>query len=130
MTVTSRLPGYADEYWRNELGAARERCFGPAVLRVADLTLEPATRRVTRGGASITLTSKEYAILEVLMRSAGEIVSRTRLVEHVWDEASEVIDNVVDVHVSHLRKKIERGEGGSLIHTVRGFGYRLGPPED
>jgi DNA-binding response OmpR family regulator len=99
------------------------------VLRVTDLALDPATRRVTRGGARIGLTSKEYTILEVLMQNAGENVSRTRLVERVWDEASEVLDNLVDVHVSHLRKKIDHGPGPTLIHTVRGFGYRLGLPD-
>ncbi len=104
----------------------RSRTARPAVLRVADLTLDPASRRVTRAGASVELTSKEFAILEVLMRSAGEIVSRTRLIERVWDEASEILDNLVDVHLSHLRKKIDRGESSTLIHTVRGFGYRLG----
>jgi DNA-binding response OmpR family regulator len=108
----------------------RSRLVRPAVLRVADLTLDPATRRVTRAGVAVALTSKEYALLEVLMQSAGEIVSRTRLVERVWDEASEVIDNLVDTHVSHLRKKIDRGGRRPLIHTVRGFGYRLGPPEE
>jgi DNA-binding response OmpR family regulator len=97
---------------------------------VADLALDPATRRVTRAGISVALTSKEYAILEVLMQSAGEIVSRTRLVERVWDEASEVIDNLVDAHVSHLRKKIDPGGNRPLIHTMRGFGYRLGPLEE
>ena len=107
----------------------RSRLAQPAVLRVADLTLDPASRRVTRDGAVVPLTSKEYAILEVLMRNAGEIVSRTRLVERVWDEAAEVLDNLVDVHVSHLRKKIDRGTGPALIHTVRGFGYRLGLPD-
>jgi len=105
----------------------RSRTARPAVLRVSDLTLDPASRRVTRGGVSVELTSKEFAILEVLMRSAGEIVSRTRLIERVWDEASEILDNLVDVHLSHLRKKIDRGESSNLIHTVRGFGYRLGP---
>ncbi len=108
----------------------RSRAVRPAVLKVADLTLDPATRRVMRGGVPVALTSKEYAILEMLMQSAGEIVSRTRLVERVWDEASEVIDNLVDAHVSHLRKKIDRGGTGPLLHTVRGFGYRLGPRED
>ncbi|MBI3826217.1 MAG: response regulator transcription factor [Candidatus Rokubacteria bacterium] len=107
----------------------RSRLAQPAVLRVADLTLDPATRRVSRGGVPVALTSREYAILEVLIRSEGEIVSRTRLVERVWYEASEVLDNLVDVHVSHLRKKIDRGEHVPLIHTVRGFGYRLGPPD-
>ena len=107
----------------------RSRLARPAVLRVTDLTLDPASRRVTRGGERIGLTSKEYTILEVLMQNAGETVSRTRLVERVWDEGSEVLDNLVDVHVSHLRKKIDRGAGPALIHTVRGFGYRLGLPD-
>jgi DNA-binding response OmpR family regulator len=106
----------------------RSRVAQPTVIRVADLTIDPATRRVTRGGVPIALTAREYAILEVLARSGGEIVSRTRLVERVWDEASDVLDNLVDAHVSHLRKKIDRG-GVPLIHTVRGFGYRLGVPD-
>ena len=107
----------------------RSRIAQPAVLRIADLTLDPGSRRVTRAGVPIALTSKEYALLEVLMRNAGAIVSRTRLVERVWDEASDVVDNLVDVHVSHLRRKIDRPESVPLIHTVRGFGYRLGPPD-
>ena len=107
----------------------RSRLVHSAVLRVEDLTLDPATRRVTRSGAVVALTSKEYAILEVLMRNAGEMVSRTRLIERVWDEASDVIDNLLDVHVSHLRRKIDRGGSMPLIHTVRGSGYRLGPPD-
>ena len=107
----------------------RARVARPPILRVTDLTLDPASRRVTRAGVKIGLTSKEYTILEVLMQNAGETVSRTRLVERVWDEASEVLDNLVDVHVSHLRKKIDRTPGPSLIQTVRGFGYRLGVPE-
>ena len=107
----------------------RARVARPPVLRVTDLTLDPASRRVTRSGVKIGLTSKEYTILEVLMQNAGETVSRTRLVERVWDEASEVLDNLVDVHVSHLRKKIDRTPGPSLIQTVRGFGYRLGVPD-
>ncbi len=107
----------------------RARVARPPILRVTDLTLDPASRRVSRGGVRIGLTSKEYTILEVLMQNAGETVSRTRLVERVWDEASEVLDNLVDVHVSHLRKKIDREPGSSLIQTVRGFGYRLGVPD-
>jgi len=104
----------------------RSRLARPPTLRISDLTLDPGNRRVTRGGVRIGLTSKEYTILEVLMQNAGETVSRTRLVERVWDEASEVLDNLVDVHVSHLRKKVDSGLGPQLIHTVRGFGYRLG----
>ena len=104
----------------------RSRVSQPPVLQVGDLTLDPVRRRAARGGVAITLTPKEYAILEVLMRSSGELVSRTRLTERVWDEAAEVLDNLVDVHVSHLRKKLERGGGPPLIQTVRGLGYRLG----
>jgi DNA-binding response OmpR family regulator len=105
----------------------RSRAAQPAVLRVADLALDPARRRVTRGDAVITLTPKEYAILEVLMRAGGTVVTRTRLAERVWDEAAEVLDNLVDAHVSHLRRKIDRGTSVPLIHTVRGIGYLLGP---
>jgi DNA-binding response OmpR family regulator len=107
----------------------RSRFAQPTVIRVADLTIDLAARRVTRGGAVVALTAREYAILETLARSEGQIVSRTRLVERVWDEASDVLDNLVDAHVSHLRKKIDRGNGVALIHTVRGFGYRLGLPD-
>jgi len=107
----------------------RSRLAQPAVIQVDDLALDPARRRVIRGGGVVTLTSKEYAILEVLMRNAGLLVSRTQLVERVWDAASDVLDNLVDVHVSHLRKKIDQGRAVSLIQTVRGLGYRLGLPE-
>ena len=107
----------------------RSRVAQPAVLRVADLTLDPATRRVARGDGAVTLTPREYAILETLMRNAGEVGSRTRLTERVWDDASEVLDNLLDVHVSHLRNKIDHGASVPLIHTIRGVGYRLGPPD-
>jgi DNA-binding response OmpR family regulator len=107
----------------------RSRSAQPAVLRVVDLTLDPFTRRVARGSLALSLTPKEYAILEALMRSVGQVVTRTRLAERVWDEASEVLDNLVDVHVSHLRKKIDRETTVPLIHTIRGVGYRLGPDE-
>jgi len=107
----------------------RARDARPSILRVADLTLDPATRRVTRGGASVSLTPTQYAILEVLMRNPGEVVSRTRLAERVWDQASEVLDNLIDVHMSHLRKGVDRAATPPLIHTVRGIGYRLGELE-
>jgi DNA-binding response OmpR family regulator len=103
----------------------RSRLVHPAVLRVGDLTLDPASRRVTRGAVPIALTAKEYAILELLVRNAGEVVSRTRLAERVWDEALDILDNLIDVHVSNLRKKLERGGRLPMIHTVRGAGYRL-----
>jgi DNA-binding response OmpR family regulator len=101
----------------------------PAILKVADLTLDTVTRRVSRAGVPIALTPKEYAILEALMRNAGEVVTRTRLTEAVWDQATEVLDNLVDVHVKNLRRKTERETGVPLIHTVRGIGYRLSPDE-
>jgi DNA-binding response OmpR family regulator len=106
----------------------RSRVHTPPVLRAADVTLDPANRCVTRGGVRIDLTSKEYTILELLMQNAGEAVSRTRLVESVWHETSEVFNNLVDVHVCNLRKKLECEPGSSLIQTVRGYGFRLGPP--
>jgi DNA-binding response OmpR family regulator len=101
----------------------------PAVLKVADLALDTVTRRVSRAGLPISLTPKEYAILEVLMRNAGEVVTRTRLMEAVWDQATEVLDNLVDAHVKNLRRKTEREVGAPLIHTIRGIGYRLSPDE-
>jgi DNA-binding response OmpR family regulator len=101
----------------------------PAVLKVGDLTLDTVTRRVSRAGVPVSLTPKEYAILEVLMRNAGEVVTRTRLTEGVWDQAADVLDNLVDVHVKNLRKKTERESGAPLIHTIRGIGYRLSPDE-
>jgi DNA-binding response OmpR family regulator len=107
----------------------RSRAAQPAVLTIADLALDPLTRRVTRGRTAITLTPKEYAILEVLIRNAGRVVSRTRLAERVWDEASDVLDNLVDAHVSHLRRKLDRDADVQLIHTVRGVGYRLSAEE-
>src|SRR2546426_65736 len=100
-----------------------------AAVNEADLTVDPATRRVTRGDGPVMLTPREYAILEALMRNAGEVVSRTRLTERVWDDASEVLDNLLDVHVSHLRNKIDHGASVPLIHTIRGVGYRLGQPD-
>lgn len=101
---------------------ARER---PAVLRSGDLALDPATKRVTRGTEPIELTSKEFALLEFFMRHPGEVLTRTRIIEHVWDFAYEGDSNVVDVYVRYLREKIDRPFGRDSIQTVRGTGYRL-----
>jgi DNA-binding response OmpR family regulator len=98
----------------------------PPVLQIVDLTLDPVTHRVTRAGAPVVLTPREYAILEYLMRHAGRVVTRTELGEHVWAEEHDTLTNLVDVHVSHLRRKIDAGGSVPLIHTVRGRGYRLG----
>jgi len=96
------------------------------LLRVADLTLDPLSHRVARGGVSISLTPKEYAILEVLMRHPGEAVSRTALAERVWEAEPATLTNLLDVHVSHLRRKIDVENQPPLLHTIRGGGYMVG----
>jgi DNA-binding response OmpR family regulator len=98
----------------------------PVVLSVGELTLDPMSHRVTRAGVPINLTPKEYAILEVLMRYAGQVVTRARLAEQVWEAEPETLDSAVNVHVSHLRKKI--GPEGALLRTVHGRGYCLDLP--
>lgn len=97
----------------------------PPILRVGDLTLDPATRRVRRAGVSIELTTKEFALLEYLMRHPGHVLTRTRLIEHVWDFAYAGDSNVVDVYIRYLREKVDRPFGSASIETVRGAGYRL-----
>ena len=99
----------------------------PVTLTVGDLTLDPVSHEVSRAGAPVSLTPKEFAILELLMRHPGELLTRTRLGEHVWHDDSD-INNLVDVHMSHLRKKIDRPPLDPLIQTVWGRGYRLGTP--
>ena len=100
----------------------------PVLLTVADLTLDPRSHVVTRGGVALSLTPREYAILETLMRRAGEVVSRVHLGETVWESDLDSLTNLVEVHISHLRRKVDRPGALPLIHTVRGYGYRLGPP--
>ena len=95
------------------------------VLRVADLELDLLSRRVQRGGREIDLKTREFQILEFLMRNAGRVVTRTMLLESVWDFHFDPKTNVIDVHVSRLRQKIDKGEGRALIQTVRGSGYML-----
>jgi len=97
----------------------------PPVLRVGDLELDPAARSVVRDASSIDLTAREFALLEYLMRHAGEVLTRTQLIEHVWDFAYEGDSNVVDVYVRYLRNKVDRPFGRDQIETVRGAGYRL-----
>ncbi len=97
----------------------------PVLLEVGDLKLSPATRQVWRGGAEISLSAKEFALLEVFMRRPGEVLSRLQLLEHAWDYAYENRSNVVDVYVRYLREKIDRPFGANSIETVRGAGYRM-----
>jgi DNA-binding response OmpR family regulator len=94
-------------------------------LRVADLELDPAKRIVTRGGRRIDLRPKEYALLEFLMRNADRPVTRSLMIEHVWDIHFDSISNVVEVHINALRHKIDREFDVPLIHTIRGVGYML-----
>jgi two-component system OmpR family response regulator len=101
---------------------ARER---PAVLAAAELRLDPAARRVWRGDAEVTLSAKEFAILEALMRRPGEVLSRLELLESAWDSAYENRSNIIDAYIRRLRSKIDRPFGSHLLETVRGSGYRL-----
>ncbi|GJL54088.1 MAG: DNA-binding response regulator [Nitrospirales bacterium] len=93
------------------------------VLEVGDLVLNPVTREVTRGDQRIELTTKEYALLEYLMRNAGRVLTRPMITEHVWDLDFDTFTNVIDVYISYLRNKIDKGREQSLIQTVRGSGY-------
>jgi len=97
----------------------------PSILSVGDLSLDPAAHQVLRGGRAIEVTGKEFALLEFLMRHAGEVLSRTVLIEHVWDFAHDGDSNLIDVHIRNLRMKIDRPFGLDSIDTVRGVGYRL-----
>ena len=93
----------------------------PVVLIAGDLSLDPARRRVTRAGAEVGLTAREYALLEYLFRRAGEVVSKTELLDHVWDASVDTAPNAVEVYIGYLRRKI----GRDRLETVRGAGYRL-----
>ena len=97
----------------------------PTELTVADLHLDLRTRKVTRGGQRIILQPLEFQLLEFLMRNTGRVVSRTTILEHVWEYNFDPHTNVVDSRISHLRDKIDRGFDRKLISTVRGFGYIL-----
>jgi two-component system, OmpR family, response regulator len=94
-------------------------------LRVGDLVLDPTTRRVSRGSAEIDLSSREFAILQLLLERAGRLVSRYTILEEVWDGETDLRSNVIDVHVAGLRAKIDRPFGTSTITTLRGAGYRV-----
>ena len=100
----------------------------PTVLRVGDLELDPAGRRVARAGTEISLSAKEFALLETFMRNPGAVLSRLQLLEHAWDYEYENRSNVIDVYVRYLREKIDRPFGCESIETVRGAGYRIREP--
>jgi DNA-binding response OmpR family regulator len=93
----------------------------PAVLTAGELSLDPARRRVTLGGSEVVLTTREYGLLQYLMRRAGDVVSKTELLDHVWDASEETAPNAVEVYIGYLRRKL----GRDVLETVRGAGYRL-----
>lgn len=99
-------------------------------LSVADLELDRLRRIVTRGGKIIKLTQREYAVLEYLMRNAGHTVTRSMIVEHVWNLGFEGLTNIVDVYIKYLRTKVDDGFGRPLIHTTRGIGYQISVEPD
>ncbi len=96
------------------------------VLRVADLELNRLSQQVKRAGRRVELTGKEYGLLEYLMLNAGRVLSRTMIIEHVWDQSFDGATNIVDVYVRHLRNKVDEGQERKLIRTVRGVGYAIG----
>ena len=97
----------------------------PPLLQVADLTLDPARRLVSRGGDRLELSTKEFALLDYFMRNPGRVLTRTMIAEHVWDYDFDPMSNIIDVYVNYLRKKIDAGRSDKLLRTVRGVGYVL-----
>jgi len=107
------------------LGRRRANTPSQTVYRVADLEMDRLSHRVTRGRTEIDLQPREFRLLEYLMRNAGQVVTRTMLLEHVWDYHFDPQTNVIDVHVSRLRSKIDKNFDRPLLHTVRGAGYMI-----
>jgi DNA-binding response OmpR family regulator len=103
----------------------RSRLPSESVLKVQDLNLDRVERRVERGGRAIELTTKEFALLEYMMRNAGRRLTRAMIIEHVWNLTFDSTTNVVDVYINYLRRKVDDGFSSSLIHTIRGVGYQL-----
>jgi DNA-binding response OmpR family regulator len=102
----------------------------PAMLQVGDVRLDVATHRAWRGDAELHLSPKETALLELFLRHPGEVLTRTRILDHVWDFAYDGASNVVDQYVAYLRRKVDRPFGRDDLATVRGVGYRFGAPDD
>jgi DNA-binding response OmpR family regulator len=132
------LDAGADDYLAKPFAAAellarvralRRRGVGEAVpvVRVGDLDLDPASREVRRGGKAIKLTSKEFALLEVLARHPGQVFPQDRLIDAVWDADFDAESNIVEVYIRSLRRKVDGGRRDGLIETIRGSGYRLRP---
>jgi len=105
--------------------ARRSSSLRPAVIRVADLSLDTASHQATRAGRAVSLTAKEYALLEFLMLNEGRVVGREKIAQHVWDESFDPFSNVIDVYIRRLRSKLDAAGAVPLIHTRRGEGYVL-----
>jgi two-component system copper resistance phosphate regulon response regulator CusR len=102
----------------------------PAKISIADLVLDTAAQSASRGGRAVTLTAKEYALLEFLARNAGRVVGRAEIAEHVWDETFDPFSNLIEVYVNRVRGKIDADSEKPLLHTRRGAGYILGAAAD
>jgi two-component system copper resistance phosphate regulon response regulator CusR len=107
----------------------RPKTVSPQILKVDDLEIDRLAQRVRRGGRSIILTGKEYSLLVYLASNPGRILTRTMIMDHVWDESFQGLTNIVDVYVRHLRSKLDDGQQVKLIQTVRGMGYCLKAPD-
>jgi heavy metal response regulator len=103
----------------------REKAVKATKLSVGDLELDPATHEVHRAGREITLSSKEYRLLDYMMRRPGQVCTRTMIGEHIWGYNFTEDSNVIDVYISYLRRKVDKGFANKLIHTVRDVGYKL-----
>jgi len=139
--VDDRLTGFdagADDYltkpfsFRELLARVRallrrDARLQPDVFEIADLIIDSASHRVSRGNREIQLTAKEYALLEHLARHAGRLISRTEIAAHVWDDSFDPFSNTIEVYMNRLRKKIDGNQSTKLLHTRRGEGYILEP---
>jgi len=94
-------------------------------IQIHDLVIDPVTRKVTRAGKEIELTSKEYGLLEYMARNKNRILTRTMIAENVWEYQFDSLTNIIDVYINYLRRKIDKDSSKKLIHTVRGVGYML-----
>ena len=108
----------------------RTQDYKTKTLKVGDLELDPVSRKITREGKPITLTGKEYALLEYLMRNKGRVITQSMIIDHVWDMNYDGLSNVVNVYINHLREKIDKGFSLKYIHTIRGVGYKVDENED
>jgi DNA-binding response OmpR family regulator len=102
----------------------------PAKINIADLVLDTSAQSVSRAGRTVTLTAKEYALLEFLARNAGRVVGRAEIAEHVWDESFDPFSNLIEVYVNRVRGKVDADSAKPLLHTRRGAGYVFGPETD